>query len=107
MAWGRAEDPPRWRGSVGAVLVEEVVDAFGEGGDLDDVACGDAQLLRPAVVHPGIDSLRGHAAAALHACAPRGDDGAVAAILEGSRPLLVEVQALVAPAAMGPPRPSV
>ena len=29
---------------------------------------------------------------------------AVAAIIEGSRPLLVEVQALVAPAGMGPPR---
>lgn len=32
---------------------------------------------------------------------------AVAAILEGSRPLLVEVQALVAPAGMGPPRRTV
>lgn len=32
---------------------------------------------------------------------------AVAAILEGSRPLLVEVQALVAPAGLGPPRRTV
>ncbi len=32
---------------------------------------------------------------------------AVAAILEGSRPLMVEVQALVAPAGMGPPRRTV
>ena len=32
---------------------------------------------------------------------------AVAAVLEGSRPLLVEVQALVAPAGMGPPRRTV
>jgi len=32
---------------------------------------------------------------------------AVAAVLEGSRPLLVEVQALVAPASLGPPRRTV
>ena len=48
------------------------------------------------------------AAAAFLGSGTRSSPGvAVAAILEGSRPLLVEVQALVAPAGMGPPRRTV
>jgi DNA repair protein RadA/Sms len=47
-------------------------------------------------------------AAAFLGGGPRSAPGvAVAAILEGSRPLLVEVQALVAPAGLGPPRRTV
>jgi DNA repair protein RadA/Sms len=55
----------------------------------------------------GLHEVRDSAAAFLGSGRREAPGVAVAAILEGSRPLLVEVQALVAPAGMGPPRRTV
>ena len=55
----------------------------------------------------GLNEVRDTAAAFLGSGRREAPGVAVAAILEGSRPLLVEVQALVAPAGMGPPRRTV
>ncbi len=55
----------------------------------------------------GLQEVRDTAAAFLGSGHREAPGVAVAAILEGSRPLLVEVQALVAPSGMGPPRRTV
>lgn len=55
----------------------------------------------------GLHEVRDTAAAFLGSGHREAPGVAVAAILEGSRPLLVEVQALVAPSSMGPPRRTV
>ena len=55
----------------------------------------------------GLSEVQDTAAAFLGSGQREAPGVAVAAILEGSRPLLVEVQALVAPAGMGPPRRTV
>jgi DNA repair protein RadA/Sms len=55
----------------------------------------------------GLQDVRDTAAAFLGSGHREAPGVAVAAVLEGSRPLLVEVQALVAPSSMGPPRRTV
>lgn len=55
----------------------------------------------------GLQEVKDTAAAFLGSGHREAPGVAVAAILEGSRPLLVEVQALVAPSSMGPPRRTV